>query len=148
MQSAQKIGNLIQTDNTNENDLHLYIELAYYGLCTQTGNVSCGNQQLETGAGALRHLGAGVFGYETRSAEFRSRTWPMSRFHANKQLASNSVRSVERDVIHSYFGAADIRFQPADFVQLCEMLLSALGQTPPAVIRAAWPVTTVTGQSN
>lgn len=72
----------------------------------------------------------------------------MSRFHANKRLAGNSVRSVERDVIHSCSGTPGIRFQPAVFVQLCEMLLSALGQTPPAVIRAAWPVTTVIGQSN
>lgn len=70
----------------------------------------------------------------------------MSESRANKRLAGCSG-SVERGLIHLYFGATSLRFQPDVVVQLCGILFSALGQTPLAAIRAAWPMTPGIGQS-
>lgn len=69
----------------------------------------------------------------------------MNESSAAKLLANSSVCTVERcgecEIIHLHFGATSVRFRPAAFVQLCETLLSALGQVAPDAIRAAWPVT-------
>ncbi len=66
--------------------------------------------------------------------------------HTAKLLAHSSVCTVERcgecEIIHLHFDAASMRLRPAAFVQLCETLLSALGQVTPEALRAAWPVKT------
>lgn len=76
----------------------------------------------------------------------------MNESHANKLLARSGVCTVERcndcEIIHLHFGATSVRFRPAAFVQLCETLLSALGQVTPDAIRAAWPVAAGPGPSH
>lgn len=76
----------------------------------------------------------------------------MHEIHPARLLAGCSVCTVERrgecEIIHLHFGAASMRFRPAAFVQLCETLLSALGQVTPDAIRAAWPVAADTGRSH
>jgi hypothetical protein len=76
----------------------------------------------------------------------------MNESHGTKLLARSSVCTVERcgecEIIHLHFGASSMRFRPAAFVQLCETLLSALGQVTPDAIRAAWPVASGPGPSH
>ncbi|MEK7816598.1 MAG: hypothetical protein AAB294_07245 [Pseudomonadota bacterium] len=68
----------------------------------------------------------------------------MHEIHPARLLAGCSVCIIEHcadcDVVHVHVGAASMRFRPAAFVQLCETLLSALGQVTPDAIRAAWPM--------